>query len=104
MSGCATIHSVRAAPGSGHSFAPWRCRDDGTIVAADEHIVCVLGCPEEDLTEVDVANGALLLAAPALLVAARRALRTLKALGHSVEPTNALGALDAAIKVAEGRP
>jgi hypothetical protein len=38
-----------------------------------------------------------------LLKAAKRALNVLKASGESVRPTNALGALDAAIAKAEGR-
>ena len=42
-------------------------------------------------------------AAPELLAAAKRALNVLKAQGEAVLPGNALGALDVAIRKAEGR-
>jgi hypothetical protein len=48
------------------------------------------------------ANAALLLAAPDLLKAAKRALATLRASGYHDEPNNVLGALYAAISRATG--
>lgn len=57
-------------PGSKPSGPPWRSRGDGTIFARRK-VVCVLGHPDEELTEQDITNGALILAAPALLAAAR---------------------------------
>lgn len=59
--------TLQPEPGAELSPAPWSTEDDGTIVAADGHVVCVLGCPEDDLQEQDVTNGAAILALPDLL-------------------------------------
>jgi len=64
--------ALRPFPGSAPSPGPWQARGDGTIVAADGQTVCVLGCPDEEIEEQDVTNGAAILALPQLLSALRR--------------------------------
>lgn len=49
------------------SPAPWRLTDDGTVLAADDTVVCVLGSPNDDLTDQDLANGEAILALPDLI-------------------------------------
>jgi hypothetical protein len=58
---------LKPTPGLKLSPGPYRALDDGTILAADGHVVCVLGCPEEGLTEQDVTNAAVLLVLPELI-------------------------------------
>lgn len=62
----ATRIAVALKPIVDPSDPPWYALDDGTIFAADGATVCVLGDPLGEMTERDVANGALILAAPAL--------------------------------------
>jgi hypothetical protein len=66
-------------PGVAMSHAPWHTADDGTIIAGDGKAVCVLGVPEDDLTEQDIANGAAILALPKLIAAATKVLAFLEA-------------------------
>ena len=61
----------------------------------DHEAVCVMG--RDRIQWLSAVNAE-------LLVAAKRALNTLKAQGESVRPGNVLGALDAAIKLATGAP
>lgn len=56
-------------PGVTLSPGPWRTRDDGTVIARDGSVVCMLGAPEEDLADQDAANGAAILALPDLIAA-----------------------------------
>jgi hypothetical protein len=60
------------------------------------------GAPGDTL-ETEAANARVMAASEKLLAAARRALAVMKATGESVRPGNALGALDNAIRKAEGR-
>lgn len=55
-----------------HSPAPWRVTDDGTVIAADGHVVCVLGYPEDGMAEQNITNGAAIRAVPAMLAALKR--------------------------------
>lgn len=43
---------------------PWVVLDDGTVLDRNMRPVCVLGHPEEPLGHQDIANGAMILAAP----------------------------------------
>lgn len=63
------------APGATVSPGPWRITDDGTVIAADDKVVCVLGHPDEALTEQDVVNGMAILAIGGCRPTAREARR-----------------------------
>lgn len=67
---------LRVAPGFALSPGPYAAADDGTILDAASRPFCVMGSPEDDLSEQDIANGAAVLVLPRLvhlaqLVAAR---------------------------------
>lgn len=53
------------------SPGPYRLTEDGTVLDADGTVFCVLGHPEDPLTEQDRANGAAIIAIPAMLQALR---------------------------------
>ncbi len=59
----------RAQPSRAVICPPWKVLDDGTVVDASERVVCVLGHPDDALDFEDVANGELILAAPAMATA-----------------------------------
>lgn len=71
---------LRPALGARLSPGPWEATGDGTVIARDGHVVCVMGHPEEDLGEQEITNGAAILALPDLIAAAKR-------LAFSAEPT-----------------
>lgn len=97
-----------AAPGVRARSTPWRVADNGTVMAADGEVVCVLGHPEQDLTEEDVVQGALILQAPQLLGLAQEVetlLTSTEYLAASHARRNALAIkLRQVIAKAEGRP
>lgn len=99
---------LQAAPGVRPRSTPWRVADDGTIFAADGEAVCVLGHPEQDLTEEDVVQGALILRAPDLLAVAKdveQLLNSAEYLAASHARRNSLAIkLQRVIAQAEGRP
>lgn len=101
-------HDLQAAPGVRPRSTPWRVADDGTVLAADGEVVCVLGHPENDLTEEDVVHGALILAAPMMLEILKAVLPLVAS--PTIRPIFVTSAplLSASIKrvvaLAEGRP
>ncbi|CAM5769967.1 hypothetical protein [Bosea minatitlanensis] len=95
-----------------HTPGPWRMTldDFGDYTIQPQHeelaIAAVVNGEMRRMGGVSgehEANAHVIVAAPDLLKAAKRALVTLKAQGESVRPGNVLGALDAAIQKAEGR-
>jgi hypothetical protein len=58
---------LKPKPGARLSAAPWYAADDGTIIAANGKAVCVLGVPDDDMSEQDITNGAAILALPKML-------------------------------------
>jgi hypothetical protein len=53
------------------SPGPYAALGDGTILDADGRTFCVMGAPEDELAEQDIANGAAVLALPELIDLAR---------------------------------
>ncbi|CAN5612321.1 hypothetical protein BH10PSE5_BH10PSE5_01520 [soil metagenome] len=104
---------LQAAPGVRPGSTPWRVADDGTVFAADGEVVCVLGHPEQDLTEEDVVHGALILRSPEMLLVLRKAKtviadeadqRAISGLGAYYEEMASLrDAIDDVVAQAEGR-
>jgi hypothetical protein len=87
---------------------PWWCADDiGVVYDADSTPICVLGDPNRDLDLQDIRNGAVILAAPAMLVAlkALQAVRPFNwADDEDPEHVAAWTAADAAVLLAEPAP
>lgn len=58
-------------PGLTLAAGPFKVLEDGTILDRLGQPICVLGRPEEPLSEHDIANGAAILALPELIQAVR---------------------------------
>ena len=58
--------AIRAPAHLAPSPGPWRITDDGTVLAADHTVICVMGRPMGPISEQEIANIAALLATPAL--------------------------------------
>lgn len=82
-----------------HSPGPWSEIEGRRVIFSSSGAVCEVFAANLSTLEAE-GNKALILAAPQLLAAAKRALAVLKAQGNAVTDSNVLGALDAAIKKA----